>query len=169
MQVLLAVLLIFLVGAPLRADDETVWRAKVVEANGYLNTGNFRMAQELLNQTVREIEAKTPGSPLMAATLNNLGLVYEALGDALKAERSFMRSVAILKSRSDVTERDRARPLNNLAILYLELGVEHKLKDLRLEELAEKLETLEPQLSGSTDHTGESGRIVLHSEETKTG
>lgn len=135
---------VMLAAALARADDAAQWRDRIVEAHGLIGTGQYRQAEQLLQQTIRAIEAKEPRSPMMAAALNNMGLVYEALGDALKAERSFMRAIAILKSCDDVTDRDRARPMNNLGILYLELGVIDKLRELRLDELADRLEKLNP-------------------------
>ena len=71
----------------------------------YLRTGDYAKAEPLFQRSL-SIREKVfgPETPDIAATLNNLGGLYDSMGDYAKAEPLYERSLRILEKT--------LRPLN---------------------------------------------------------
>jgi CHAT domain-containing protein/Tfp pilus assembly protein PilF len=77
------------------------------------------LAQKQLN--ILE-EALGPDHPNVAASLNNLALLYRDMGNYAAAEPLYKRSLAIGEKALGPGHRDVAASLNNLALLYRDMG-----------------------------------------------
>ena len=77
---------------------------------------------------------KNPG--VAGTILNNLGSVYQDMGDLREAERCYRRAVEMIESTSGPESIELARPLNNLGSIYLEQGKYSKSIGIRRRSLA---------------------------------
>ena len=124
-------------------DDIVEWQSVVDQANHMSRQGEFKGAERLLREALKIAGRIDPKGAHMATTWNNLGLAAGSRGDVALAENCYQRSLAIFR-KLDATERELARPLNNLASLYLEEERPDKAARLDLPKLAAGLEKVSP-------------------------
>jgi CHAT domain-containing protein/tetratricopeptide (TPR) repeat protein len=87
------------------------------------NAGQYAEAELLFGRTLIVLERSVgAGHPDVAATLNNLALVYEAQGKYAEAERVHIRALAIREKALGTNHVDVAQTLNNLANVYYAQG-----------------------------------------------
>ena len=130
--------------ACLGADAPVAWQAAIDQANHESSLGHHHGAEALLRDALKIIERTDPKGAAAAVTWNNLGLVRQSLGDVLQAETCFQRALSLFRKMPAASARELARPLNNLAALYLEEGQPDKVPRLDLPKLAEDLKTVSP-------------------------
>ncbi len=90
-----------------------------------------------------------PDHPDTATTLNDLGLLYDTMGDYAKAEPLYRRSLAIREKALGPKHPGTATTLNNLAELYRAMGDYAKAETLLKQSLAIKERSLGPDHPGT--------------------
>jgi CHAT domain-containing protein/Flp pilus assembly protein TadD len=100
-----------------------------------------------LAERVLEIRERVLGAehPVVVATVNNLAILYQLIGDYTKAESLFQRTLTIMERALGPEHPDVARLLNNLAFLYKSRGDYAKAEQLYLRSLTIKERTLGPE------------------------
>jgi CHAT domain-containing protein/Tfp pilus assembly protein PilF len=86
-----------------------------------------------------------PEHPVVVATVNNLAILYQLIGDYTKAESLFQRTLTIKEKAHGPEHSDVARLLNNLAFLYKSRGDYAKAEPLYLRALTILERTLGPE------------------------
>lgn len=79
---------------------------------------NFITAKKLFERALDPLEQGEHPDPRTAMTFNNLGAVYEKLGEFEQAELRYRNSLAIIEIIQGPNHPDIAMSLNNLASLY---------------------------------------------------
>lgn len=93
--------------------------------------GRLQEASALLEQVVTlRSAALGPTHPSVAATWNTLGILYKAQQEYAKAERAYLRAVAILEKSSAPRYPDAAAVMRNLARLHFAQGAYAKAASL---------------------------------------
>jgi CHAT domain-containing protein/Tfp pilus assembly protein PilF len=93
--------------------------------------GASAKAESLFRRCLDILEAKLgKDHPKVAASLNNLALLYQETGAYTKAEPLFLRSLAIRESKLGQDHPEVAVSLNNLASLYQAMGAFAKAEPL---------------------------------------
>jgi tetratricopeptide (TPR) repeat protein len=89
----------------------------------YRDMGDYQKAL-LLHQRALEIREKKlgPEHPDTAASLNDLGMLYDAMGNYQKALLLYQRALEIREKQLGPEHLDTATSLNNLAGLYRDMG-----------------------------------------------
>jgi len=82
--------------------------------------------------------------PRTVVTLNNLALLYKAMGDYSRAEPLYQRALAICEKTLGPNHHDTATTLNNLAVLYQAMGDYSRAEPLYQRALAICEKTLGP-------------------------
>lgn len=123
---------------------EQEWMAAIVRADQFQRQGNYSEAEAVLLSAERVAEQFGPSDPRLAATLNNLGSVYQDLGKFLDAERSYERSIVQWEKLYGQGHPALIRPLTNLASLYAETRQHRKAVALRGRFLEIRAEELSP-------------------------
>ena len=90
-------------------------------------------------------KALGPEHPAVANSLNNLALLYDALGDYSKAKPLYKRALAIYEKTLSPEHPEVAKSLNNLAELYRALGDYSKAEPLYKRALAINEKALGPE------------------------
>jgi CHAT domain-containing protein/Flp pilus assembly protein TadD len=108
--------------------------------------GKYDEALALIER-VLEIRERVlgPEHPFVAATINNLAILYQLIGDYTKAETLFRRTLTIKEKALGSEHPDVARLLNNLAFLYKSRGDYAKAESLYLRALTIKERALGPE------------------------
>ena len=89
------------------------------EVDSLYEGGKLKEAVPLAERSLELREkALRPTHPLVAESLNNLGLLYQAQGAYARAEPLLVRTLAILENALGAMHPDVANSLNNLAMLY---------------------------------------------------
>ena len=89
------------------------------EAMKLLQSGQHDQALENAMAALEKSEKENGAdNPEMATSLEILGLVYQAKGDAVKAESEFLRALSIVKTSYGPNSGQAAKIMNNLAGLY---------------------------------------------------
>lgn len=102
-------------------------------AADYQRAGHFDEARKLLASTL----ARAGKNPDVVATiLNNLGSVYQDMGDLREAEHCYRRAVEMIEAANGPESIGLAGPLNNLGSLYLEQSKYSKSVEVRRRSLA---------------------------------
>jgi CHAT domain-containing protein/Tfp pilus assembly protein PilF len=86
-----------------------------------------------------------PEHPVVVATVNNLAILYQLIGDYTKSEPLFQRTLTIKEKALGSEHPDVARLLNNLAFLYKSRGDYAKAEPLYLRALIIKERALGPE------------------------
>jgi tetratricopeptide (TPR) repeat protein len=102
-------------------------------AADYQRAGHFDEARKLLAGT---LSRAGKNSDVVATILNNLGSVYQDMGDLREAERCYRRAVEMIESTTGPESIGLASPLNNLGSLYLEQSKYSKSIEVRRRSLA---------------------------------
>ena len=85
--------------------------------------GDYERAVETAREALEVAEKNLgPEDLLVATSLSNLALYYEALGDFAKAEPLRVRALAIREKSLHAEHPDVAESLNNLATRYMSIG-----------------------------------------------
>lgn len=105
---------------------------------------NFPAAQTAFLRALKDAQQFGPEDLRLAIALNNLGSVYQDLGDHLNAEKYYQRSFLIFQKRKGLDDPVLAGPVNNLASLYLENSQWAKAERLPLRALEARLDALNP-------------------------
>ena len=85
--------------------------------------GQYAKAEPLYQRSLKICESKLgPDHPDVAASLNNLAILYKDMGQYAKAEPLYQRSLKIRESKLGPDHPDVAASLNNLANLYWDMG-----------------------------------------------
>ncbi len=93
------------------------------EADQLFNDSKFDKALPLMEQALAIREKELGGENVkVAASLNDLGLIYQQLGNYAKAEPLFARGLAIREKALGENHPDVAESLINLATLYFSKG-----------------------------------------------
>jgi tetratricopeptide (TPR) repeat protein len=108
--------------AVLEAQTPTGWQDMVQEARQQLQQGNYQMAYQTLSSALALAQSNGAHPSLEATTRNNLGDITRALGQYIEAERHFKGSIALWEKLGRDGLEGLSRPLNNLALLYLDTG-----------------------------------------------
>ena len=103
--------------------QESEWNALSLEAEKLSEQLQYRQAAATSERAL-EIAERTFGTdhPLYAASLNNLGTIYRAQGDARRAEPFLQRAVGILERRFGPEHPRVAIAVNNLALVNVSMG-----------------------------------------------
>ena len=89
------------------------------EALRLVQAGQHEQALEKAMAALEKAEKEYGAdNPAMATSLEILGLVYQAKGDAGKAESQFLRALSIVKRSVGSNSGEAAKIMNNLAGLY---------------------------------------------------
>jgi tetratricopeptide (TPR) repeat protein len=111
--------------APARAQDTQLQQATQLKAQGWTlyQQGRYLDAERLEKRALEMREkALGPNHLAVAASLNDLALVYEAEGRYAEAEPLDKRALAIFEKALGPEHLDVARSLNNLAVVYDDEG-----------------------------------------------
>ncbi len=103
-------------------DSDAVWSFTVL---GLVAQGQSLWAevQKWLKACLQMTEKRYGTEhPLTAKSLNNLALLYDAMGRYPEAEPLYVRSLSIYEQQLGADHPDTARSLNNLAALYYAMG-----------------------------------------------
>ena len=102
-------------------------------AGDYQRTAHYDEARKLLTEALGHAR----NNPAAIGTiLNNLGSVYQDLGDLRAAQRYYRRSIETIEAYRGPASIDLARPLNTLGSLYIEPGKYARSMEVRLRSLA---------------------------------
>jgi tetratricopeptide (TPR) repeat protein len=115
---------------------------KIPAAGEHQGAGEVRaVAQQLVDLLASRAAELSPLETAMANS--NLGVIYQDLGDSIRAEHAYLRARAILEPENSRAEYRTlwARTLNNLASMYVETGQYGKAE--RLVATVEKSEALD--------------------------
>ena len=160
--------LLLLGAVPVPAQD-TAGQAEVVElyrrAEALSQAGKLREAMQVYETTVEKARvAFGPADGTTANMMNNLALLYQALGEhAQGAALVSARSLAIYEAKNGKDHPLVAGSLNNLAGLYLALGQHEKARPLYLRSLEvreAKLGKDHPLVAGTLNDLAELYRVV---------
>lgn len=93
-------------------------------ADGYSAIGDYSKAEKLFEKSLEAISrSKGSNSVTYASALSNVGLMYTSQGRYPEAEAVFESSISILEARGSTEAIEESMsPLNNLAVVYLELS-----------------------------------------------
>jgi CHAT domain-containing protein len=104
--------------------ENTAEHANVLDSLAMLHygQGKYQEAEKLLSQAlrIREKQEDKPGA--LARTLNNLGLVYGALGNSDKAAEALSRALELRKQALGTDHPDYAQTVQNLGLLKFAWG-----------------------------------------------
>jgi CHAT domain-containing protein/tetratricopeptide (TPR) repeat protein len=121
-------------GPPATASTETpIAEAERLsnEADALDNAGHTLEAIARAERALELREAALgPADPLVARSVNSLGMLYDERGDYARAETLFGRALSIRERALGPDHPDVAGSLNNLAFLYDELGEYHRAEGL---------------------------------------
>src|SRR2546428_5266359 len=118
------VLAMLLLGCGVMANVASTDTARLnQEVQSLYDAGRYNEAMPLADHTLR-IREKTlgPDHPDVAASLNNLALLYRTKGDYAQAEALHQRALRIREKTLGPDHPDVAASLNNLALLYRTKG-----------------------------------------------
>ena len=102
----------------------------------YYSNGNYEDAVPYAEMSVVLRKAVFgENHPDYAKSLNNLGVLYDVMGDYLKAEQFYLESLKIRKSVLGENHPDYAASLNNLGVLYRTSGDYSEAEQFLLESL----------------------------------
>jgi tetratricopeptide (TPR) repeat protein len=113
------VFLLLWIAGPVSADA-TRASELVHSANRLIEEGRFAEAEKSLRSALTE--SVNADASVTAAILNNLGSVYQDLGEYAKAEQYARRSLVTWERIRPPGHLDLARPLNTLAGIYTKIG-----------------------------------------------
>ena len=118
--------LIVLVPALLNAVPQNVepedWQQRMQLAQQHQRARRMKDAEGILRRLLAEGEATDPQPVWVAAVWNNLGNLYQDLGQVEKALGCYQRSVRLWEKLVGGADPALIPPLNNLATLYAEQG-----------------------------------------------
>ncbi len=118
---LVGVLCVMLVSALFIGCGQTgdsPWESYNEAGNDAHEKGNYAEAEKQFLAALREAEKFGPEDPRLAASLNDLALLYYTQGKNAEAEPLYQRALAIWEKVLGPEHPDVAYSLNNLAILY---------------------------------------------------
>jgi len=121
------------------ATPAELWLEAVKAAENMSAGGDYRGAEGKLREALKFAERIDPKGAETGVTWNNLGLVRQYMGDPGQAESCFLRSRDILRKLPGALALQVARPVNNLASLYLEEEHPEKVDKLDLKGLIARL------------------------------
>jgi tetratricopeptide (TPR) repeat protein len=134
------VFLLLWIAGPVSADRTR--NELLHSANRLIEEGHFAEAEKSLRRALTE-SVNTDAS-VTAAILNNLGSVYQDLGEYAKAEQHARRSLSTWETIRPPGHLDLARPLNTLAGIYTKIGRYSDAEQLYRRSLAIRTEVLGP-------------------------
>lgn len=108
------------------AAESATWERHMQAATAAYREGELPKAERSLLAALRRAEEFGSQDLRLAATLNNLGVLYYAEGKYTKAEPLHRRALAIREQALGPTHPDVAQTLNNLAGVY---GAEGRLAE----------------------------------------
>ena len=114
---LAAVVAIAVAIAAARTADH--WQELVVNGLHAAGDGDYIRAELLFNQAVHEAEAFGPTDPRLAATWNNLGVIYRRHGKSRPAEGAFRRA-SLIFGRIDASGMDAGNVALNLGLVLMD-------------------------------------------------
>lgn len=93
------------------------------QASAFYEAGRYNEATALEEQVLQVFERELGAAHLeVAASLNNLGVMYQAKGDYSRAERAFARALEIKKQHWPANHPEIALSKNNIGELYRAAG-----------------------------------------------
>jgi tetratricopeptide (TPR) repeat protein len=98
------------------------WQQGMRLAQQHQRAGRMKDAEGTLRRLLAEAEAADPQPVWVAAVWNNLGHVYQDLGQVEKALQCYQHSVRLWEKHTGGADPALIQPLNNLATLYAEQG-----------------------------------------------
>lgn len=99
-------------------NQGAMWESYITAAQQAYQQAEYAEAEMQLEAALKEAEAFGPDDVRLAASLNNLALLYEARARDAEAEPFYKRSLAIDEKALGPEHPDVATSLNNLALIY---------------------------------------------------
>ena len=110
--------------------QETSWDRYMDAAGAAYEQGDYDEAEKQLLRALKEAENFGEQDPRLAASLNNLALLYYAQGQYAEAEPFYQRSLAIWEKALGPEHPDVATILENYADLLRELDRNREAEEL---------------------------------------
>ena len=120
--ILAAIACLPVLAAPVLADEAENWEALLNAAIAAREQARYREAEGLLLSAGREWERAGPNDARMAATLNQLGLVFQEEGRYDRAKPYYEQALEIWERTHGLDHPEAASTLHNLAEIYQEDG-----------------------------------------------
>ncbi len=108
---------------------------RIAAADQHEQRGEYRAAEKILLDLLRETDRSREGDLLRAVVLNNLGSVYHYLDQDSKAESCYRRSIELHERILGAGDQSTIRAYLNLALLYIETGQASRAEGLGLKTL----------------------------------
>jgi len=125
--------------------QEKLWKDLDAKALTLYKQGRYAEAAKVSEEALKVAEDTFgPGHPDVAASLNNLGLLYQAQGQYAAAEPLYKRALAIKEKALGPDHLAVATTLNNLAELYRAQGKYAEAEPLYKRSLATREKALGP-------------------------
>jgi CHAT domain-containing protein/Tfp pilus assembly protein PilF len=141
----LALLLMLLAGVPLGAQENR-WKELNQQVVSLHQQGKLAEAVPLAEEALRVAEASFGAEdPAVAASLNNLALLYKEQGRYAEAEPLYQRNLSLLEKYLGPEHPAVAKALNNLAAVYQEEGKPAEAERLYQRALAIREKALGPE------------------------
>lgn len=116
--ILLLVLTVFFLAGCSKDGEQTVEELNA-EALKLVQAGQVAQAMEKASAALGKAEAENGAEhPMVAASLETQGLIYQAMGEMDKAESAHRRALSIVNKTSGPDSEEAAKIMNNLAGLY---------------------------------------------------
>jgi tetratricopeptide (TPR) repeat protein len=142
-------------------DDPIVLNQQVVRLT---EQWKFQEAISIAEKALEAAKrARGPEHPETAAALNNLGFLFEKIGDYDKAEPLYQEALRIRQKALGLEHHDTATSLNNLASLYQDMGEYTKAEPLYQEALRIRQKVLgseHPDTATGLDNLGDLYRAM---------
>ena len=100
-----------------------------------LEQGDFKKAEELYTRSLELRRRTAPGRPSVAASMNNLALLYADIGDLTRAEPLYREALEIHEDSLGPIHPRTSTSLNNLALLLSRQGKREQAEPLLLRSL----------------------------------
>ncbi|MEO8340988.1 MAG: tetratricopeptide repeat protein [Nitrospirota bacterium] len=135
---LVMLILSLLASVPLRAEAGIAdrWQTLTEAGTTARDQAQYEDAERLFLSARQEAEQFEPGDRRVAATLNNLGLVYHAQGQHARAKPYYEQALVRWEQALGSDHADVGSALNNLAEIYQEEGAFEQAETAYLRSLA---------------------------------
>ncbi len=121
------------------------WESHMRAGSEAYQRGDHGEAEKQLKTGLEEAMAFGPEDPLVATSLNNLALVYEAQGQHAEAEPLLKRALAIMEKDFGPEHLGVAQILDNLALVYWAQGKYAETEPLYQRALAIREKSMRPE------------------------